>query len=147
MVYMIGHLVQCIWQVSGKHWRKASNAFLRLKIENEKLKIIVQNRFAALFERNSKMKLPFEIDLTGKVCVVTGAGGVLCSMFAEALAKTGAKVALLDLNEGAAKDYADKINKDGGIAKGYACNVLDKNVTSTEIFYDFFVCFFYAFLI
>ena len=33
------------------------------------------------------MKLPFEINLTGKVCVVTGAGGVLCSMFAEALAK------------------------------------------------------------
>ena len=45
------------------------------------------------------MKLPFEINLSGKVCVVTGAGGVLCSMFAEALANTGAKVALLDLNE------------------------------------------------
>ena len=56
-----------------------------------------------------KMKLPFNIDLTGKVCVVTGAGGVLCSMFAEALAKTGAKVALLDLNEEAAKSFAEKI--------------------------------------
>ena len=52
------------------------------------------------------MKLPFDIDLTGKVVVVTGAGGVLCSMFAAALAKTGAKIALLDLNEQAAKDYA-----------------------------------------
>ncbi len=72
------------------------------------------------------MKLPFEIDLNGKVCVVTGAGGVLCSMFAEALAKTGAKVALLDLNEEAAKEYANNIVKNGGIAKGYACNVLDK---------------------
>ena len=72
------------------------------------------------------MKLPFEIDLTGKVAVVTGAGGVLCSMFAEALSKTGAKVALLDLNEKAAKEYADKINKNGGTAKGYKCNVLDK---------------------
>ena len=61
-----------------------------------------------------------------KVAVVTGAGGVLCSMFATALAKTGAKIALLDLNEQAAKDYADAIVKDGGIAKGYACNVLDK---------------------
>ena len=33
-----------------------------------------------------------------KNIVITGAGGVLCSMFAEALAATGAKVALLDLN-------------------------------------------------
>ena len=72
------------------------------------------------------MKLPFEIDLSGKVAVVTGAGGVLCSLFAEALAKTGAKIALLDLNEEAASAYAEQINQNGGIAKGYACNVLDK---------------------
>ena len=38
-------------------------------------------------------------DLTGKVAVVTGAGGVLCSGFAKTLARAGAKVALLDLNE------------------------------------------------
>ena len=73
------------------------------------------------------MKLPFNIDLSGKVAVVTGAGGVLCSMFAEALAKSGAKVALLDLNEEAAKKCADEIVAGGGIAKGYACNVLDKD--------------------
>ena len=45
------------------------------------------------------IKLPFSIDLNGKVAVVTGAGGVLCSMFARALAQCGAKVALLDINE------------------------------------------------
>ena len=73
------------------------------------------------------MKLPFQIDLSNKVAVVTGAGGVLCSMFAEAMAKTGAKVALLDLNGDASNDYAEKICKDGGIAKGYACNVLEKD--------------------
>ncbi|MBE5039940.1 SDR family oxidoreductase [Ructibacterium gallinarum] len=73
------------------------------------------------------MKLPFQIDLTGKVAVVTGAGGVLCSMFAEALAQTGAKVALLDLNEEAANAFAQEIVKNGGIAKGYCCNVLDKD--------------------
>lgn len=72
------------------------------------------------------MKLPFEINLEGKVVVVTGAGGVLCSMFAEALAKTGAKIALLDLNEETASAYAEKIVADGGIAKAYGCNVLDK---------------------
>ena len=48
-------------------------------------------------------------NLTGKVAVVTGAGGVLCSYFAKVLARAGAKVALLDLNEAAAKSYADEI--------------------------------------
>ena len=72
------------------------------------------------------MNLPFEINLKDKVVVITGAGGILCSMFAEALAKTGAKIALLDLNEEAASAYAEKIVKDGGIAKAYGCNVLDK---------------------
>ena len=73
------------------------------------------------------MKLPFKIDLSGKVVVVTGAGGVLCSMFAEALAETGAKLAMLDLNGEAAKSCAEKIVNNGGIAKGYTCNVLDKS--------------------
>lgn len=72
------------------------------------------------------MKLPFEIDLKDKVVVVTGAGGVLCSMFAEAIAETGAKVALLDLNEAAAAAYAEKIVSCGGIAKAYGCNVLER---------------------
>ena len=89
------------------------------------------------------MKLPFQIDLSGKVAVVTGAGGVLCSMFAEALAETGAKIALLDLNEEAAKSYADQINQKGGTAKGYACNVLDKasiEAAHEQIVKDFGTC-------
>lgn len=89
------------------------------------------------------MKLPFEINLKNKVVVVTGAGGVLCSMFAEALAKTGAKIALLDINEAAAKENADKIVNDGGVAKGYICNVLDKasiEKAHTEILSDFGTC-------
>jgi len=67
-------------------------------------------------------------DLNGKVAVVTGAGGVLCSYFATVLARAGAKVALLDLNEEAAQQYADEIVKEGGIAKAYKCNVLDKEI-------------------
>ena len=89
------------------------------------------------------MKLPFQIDLRGKIAVVTGAGGVLCSMFAEALAETGAKIALLDLNEEAAKSYADQINQKGGTAKGYACNVLDKasiEAAHEQIVKDFGTC-------
>lgn len=67
-------------------------------------------------------------DLSGKVAVVTGAGGVLCSNFAKILARAGAKVALLDLNEGAAKAFADEIVAEGGIARAYGCNVLEKAV-------------------
>ena len=72
------------------------------------------------------MKLPIDIDLKDKVAVVTGAGGVLCSMMAHALAAAGAKVALLDLNEEAAKAAAEEISKEGYAAKGYAANVLEK---------------------
>ena len=52
------------------------------------------------------MNLPFEIDLNGKVAVITGAGGVLCSEFAKAIAECGAAVALLDINYDAAEAYA-----------------------------------------
>lgn len=72
------------------------------------------------------MKLPLKVDLSGKVAVVTGAGGVLCGMFAKALAASGAKVAVLDLNETAAEKVAAEIRADGGTAKAYMCNVLDK---------------------
>ena len=61
-----------------------------------------------------------------KVIVITGAGGVLCSSFAEHLAQQGAKVALLDLNEEAAQKVADRITANGGVAKAYKCNCLDK---------------------
>jgi NAD(P)-dependent dehydrogenase (short-subunit alcohol dehydrogenase family) len=67
-------------------------------------------------------------NLEGKVAVVTGAGGVLCSYFAKVLARAGAKVALLDLNFESAQNFADEIVAEGGIAKAYSCNVLDKNI-------------------
>lgn len=62
-----------------------------------------------------------------KVIVITGAGGVLCSGFAEFLAAKGAKVALLDINEQAASAVAEKIRANGGTAFAYKCNVLDKS--------------------
>ncbi len=61
-----------------------------------------------------------------KVVVVTGAGGVLCSVIAKAYAEKGAKVALLDLNLEAAVKKAQEICDLGYIAKGYQCNVLVK---------------------
>lgn len=72
------------------------------------------------------MNLPFKIDLKDKVVVVTGAGGVLCSMFASAIAECGAKVALLDRNIENAQNYADEIIKGGNIAKAYKIDVLDR---------------------
>lgn len=57
------------------------------------------------------MKLPFSIDLSGKVAVITGAGGVLMSEFARALAASGAKVALLDINAQAAEEVASSIGE------------------------------------
>lgn len=72
------------------------------------------------------MTNPINTDLSGKVAVVTGAGGVICSMLAKSLSKAGAKVALLDLNEEKAKKYAEEIINNGGIARGYKANVLDK---------------------
>ena len=57
------------------------------------------------------LKLPFHIDLTDKVAVITGAGGVLMSEFARALAASGAKVALLDINAEAAEAVAASIGE------------------------------------
>lgn len=73
------------------------------------------------------MKLPIQTDLNGKVAVVTGAGGILCAVFAKALAAAGAKVALLDLNAEAAGAVADEITAEGGTAKAYQANVLEKD--------------------
>ena len=73
------------------------------------------------------MKTPININLDGKVVVITGAGGVICGALAKAVASNGAKVALLDLNLESAQTVADEIVKDGGIAKAYKTNVLDKD--------------------
>ena len=70
------------------------------------------------------MKLPFQIDLSKKVAVITGAGGVLMSEFARALSLCGAQVALLDINYDAAKAVADEI---GESALAIRCNCLDKS--------------------
>ena len=72
------------------------------------------------------MKLPFNVDLNGKVAVVTGGGGVLCSGFAKALAMCGAKIAVMDRSIESAQKVADEIVAEGGVAISVAGNVLDK---------------------
>lgn len=68
-------------------------------------------------------------DLSGKVAVVTGAGGVLCSEFAKVLARAGARVALLNRTREKAQKVADAIKAEGGTAIAYGCNVLDREQT------------------
>lgn len=64
--------------------------------------------------------------MSQKIVVLTGAGGVLCSTLAIALAKEGHKIAVLDLKKEAAQDVADAITKSGGTAIGVVANVLEK---------------------
>jgi len=70
-------------------------------------------------------QLPLQIDYSGKVVVVTGAGGLICGAMAKAFAMSGAKVAALDLNEEAVKKLAQELTEQGYICRGYGANVLD----------------------
>ncbi len=70
-------------------------------------------------------KLPLNIDYSGKVVVVTGAGGLICGAMARAFAMSGAKVAALDLNEDAVKALADELKAEGYVCEGYKANVLE----------------------
>ncbi|MDO4543470.1 MAG: SDR family oxidoreductase [Clostridia bacterium] len=72
------------------------------------------------------MKIPFRVDLSKEVVAITGGGGVLMSAFAEVLAACGAKVAVLDYNEEAAKKVAQDLNEKGYTALAVAVNCLDK---------------------
>ena len=71
------------------------------------------------------INLPINIDYTGKIVVITGAGGLICGAMARAFAQSGAKVAALDLNEEAVKKLADELKAEGFICEGYKANVLD----------------------
>ena len=65
--------------------------------------------------------IPFRVDLKDKTAVITGAGGVICSEMARALAECGAKVALLDINYEAAEKVASEIGENALVVK---CNCL-----------------------
>ena len=71
------------------------------------------------------MKLPLNVDYSGKVVVITGAGGLICGAMARAFAQSGAKVAALDLNGVAVKKLADELTAEGYICRGYKANVLE----------------------
>ena len=62
----------------------------------------------------------------GKVAVVTGAAGVICSEVCRDLASRGCFVVLVDLSLENAEKVAEEIRANGGECKAYACNVMDK---------------------
>ena len=89
------------------------------------------------------LTLPLTHDFTGKVVVVTGAGGVLCGDMARAYAQAGAKVAALDLNEEAVQKLAAEVTAEGFIMKGYKANVLELEALEAvhqQILADFGPC-------
>ena len=57
------------------------------------------------------MNLPFQVNLQDKTVAITGAGGVLMSGFARALVASGARVALLDINERAIEALAEELGE------------------------------------
>ena len=77
------------------------------------------------------MNLDQAYDLSGKVAVVTGGGGVLCSTMSRALGQCGASVAVLDLILPAAEKVADEIRAQGGKAIAIHADVLDKASLTT----------------
>lgn len=86
---------------------------------------------------------PYELDIKGKVAVITGAGGVLCSMFAKTLARQGAKVALLNRTLAHAEVFANEITAEGFTAMAYQVDVTNKKsleAAHQQVLVDFGKC-------
>ena len=64
--------------------------------------------------------------LSSRTALITGAGGVLCSRMAVALAQCGANVALMGRRREPLEAVADEIRANGGKALVVPCDVLDK---------------------
>ncbi len=66
------------------------------------------------------------MDINNKVIAITGGGRGIGRSIAVILAKKGAKLALLDLDDAAMKETCELVKAEGSEAKGYVCNVTDE---------------------
>lgn len=63
--------------------------------------------------------------LVSKTVIVTGGGGGIGGATCRRFAAEGARVAVLDVNEGAAAKITGEIDAGGGAAKAFACDISD----------------------
>lgn len=64
-------------------------------------------------------------DISGRIAVITGAGGVLGGSVAKSLVKAGAKIVVLDIRQENLDNRVKELQDMGGEAFGLICNVLD----------------------
>lgn len=70
--------------------------------------------------------IPFQVDLTGRVALVTGGNGGIGGMFCRALAACGAKVIVLGRNMERCQKVAQEIVAGGGEADAISADVTDE---------------------